>query len=548
MTMQKIKADAAPRRRRRLAAPLLAAAIVLLLSISVLAAAKLHLFDFSQLFGDRAAALDPGVSTYQDTPEAPLEAQRPAAEETVSLEDYHFQLIDGVTLGGGLLYARFDVSRADETVPDFPASGLTLQLGPYPTAWFQASSDGGASRIVVYALTDEAPAALDVTLSGGAAQTVLFSQTPVEQLPETDVTLEGNGASGLERAVLTQVGLTVWGSGAEDLSAEAVLTSAGGYALRLYDIPAETLTNYENAATEDGAGYLVQRQVEADGSFRLTWLFTKPFAPACQSLTFGGVSYALPQLEAEATVAQSPYQPVLGTSAETQDYRFTLEALSATPDSVCAVVTMEPLTDYGRAHRNEMPELVVSCATALHSGTSGAILAEAGETANRYLVYFVGQGPERLEAGDILVFELLSLREAGDTAERSYHLFDTQLEQVTEAVTAAAEGESRFTEVRLTPMTISLTTQAPAPGDHAAMEAALTAPEIVLTYRDGSTETILDGDWAQADFGQPGALACNQTGTPGGLAQQTYLLSLPIDLAALETVTIDGIPYRLETP
>ncbi|HIR50182.1 MAG TPA: hypothetical protein IAA53_02665 [Candidatus Avoscillospira avicola] len=80
------------------------------------------------------------------------------------------------------------------------------------------------------------------------------------------------------------------------------------------------------------------------------------------------------------------------------------------------------------------------------------------------------------------------------------------------------------------------------------MEAALTAPEIVLTYRDGSTETILDGDWSQADFGQPGALACNQTGTPGGLAQQTYLLSLPIDLAALEAVTIDGIPYRLETP
>lgn len=154
MTMQKIKADAAPRRRRRLAAPLLAAAIVLLLSISVLAAAKLHLFDFSQLFGDRAAALDPGVSTYAGAPEAPLEAQRPAAEAPVSLEDYHFQLIDGVTLGGGLLYARFDVSRADETVPDFPASGLTLQLGPYPTAWFQASSDGGASRIVAYALTD----------------------------------------------------------------------------------------------------------------------------------------------------------------------------------------------------------------------------------------------------------------------------------------------------------------------------------------------------------------------------------------------------------
>ena len=209
---------------------------------------------------------------------------------------------------------------------------------------------------------------------------------------------------------------------------------------------------------------------------------------------------------------------------------------------------MEPLTDYGRAHRNEMPELVVSCATALHSGSSGAILVEAGETANQYLVYFVGQGPERLEAGDILVFELLSLREAGDTAERSYHLFDTQLQQVTEAVTAAAEEESRFTAVQLTPMTISLTAQAPASGDHAAMEAALTTQTIVLTYRDGSTETILDGDWAQADFGQPGALACHQTGTPGGLTQQTYLLSLPIDLAALEAVTIDGVPYRPETP
>lgn len=45
---------------------------------------------------------------------------------------------------------------------------------------------------------------------------------------------------------------------------------------------------------------------------------------------------------------------------------------------------------------------------------------------------------------------------------------------------------------------------------------------------------------------QPGILAADQKGTRDGMAHQTYLLSLPVDLTALETVTIDGVDYHLK--
>ena len=108
---------------------------------------------------------------------------------------------------------------------------------------------------------------------------------------------------------------------------------------------------------------------------------------------------------------------------------------------------------------------------------------------------------ETMEAGDLLTFELLSIYEDGDTAERGYHLFDIALEQVTGAVTLTPETESPFSQVRLTPMTLSLT--APIPGDGAeALDQSLDVPEVVLTYKDGGTETILDGTLAKTPFGQ----------------------------------------------
>ena len=69
------------------------------------------LFDLSRLFGDRAALLEPGITQYDPAPETVLEAQSPLEAAKITAEDYHFRLLDGVTLGGDLLYARMDVSR-----------------------------------------------------------------------------------------------------------------------------------------------------------------------------------------------------------------------------------------------------------------------------------------------------------------------------------------------------------------------------------------------------------------------------------------------------
>ena len=145
---------------------------------------------------------------------------------------------------------------------------------------------------------------------------------------------------------------------------------------------------------------------------------------------------------------------------------------------------------------------------------------------------------------NLLTFELLSIYEDGDTAERGYHLFDIALEQVTEAVTLTPETESPFSQVRLTPMTLSLT--APIPGDGAeALDQSLDVPEVVLTYKDGGTETILDGTLTRTPFGQPGILSSEIQGTANGLSRQIYLLSLPVDPTAVDYVTIDGVIFRI---
>ena len=492
-----------------------------------------------------AALLESGITQYDPAPETVLEAQSPQAEAKITVEDYHFQLLDGVTLAGDLLYARMDVSRLSDAVPDFPASGDGLRLGDYDAAWFTESSNDGTRRIVAYALADgSVPETVDVTLLQDGESLVLFDHAAVTQEETTNVSFDETGECVLQGASLSSVGLTVWGSCTGTLSAEAVLTSAGGYPLPLHDTSASSLTSFQDEAAEDGAGYLAERQVNEDGSFWLTWLFTKPFAPACDSLTFSGVVYDMSAQTTQQPTALEPYQPVLGTSADTQDYRFTLETVSATPDSICAIVAMEPITDYGRTHMDATPELVVSCQTKRMSGSSNAILVESAAAKNRYLVYFVGSGEETMETGDLITFELLSIYEDGDTAERGYHLFDIALEQVTGAVMLTTETESPFSQVRLTPMTLSLT--APIPGDSAeALDQSLAVPEVILNYKDGTTETILDGTLTRTPFGQPGILSSEIQGAANGLSRQIYLLSLPVDPAEVDCITIDGVIFRI---
>lgn len=109
-------------------------------------------------------------------------------------------------------------------------------------------------------------------------------------------------------------------------------------------------------------------------------------------------------------------------------------------------------------------------------------------------------------------------------------------------MTLTPETESPFSQVRLTSMTISLT--APIPGDGAeALDQSLDVPEVVLTYKDGGTETILDGTLAKTPFGQPGILSSEIQGTANGLSRQIYLLSLPVDPTAVDYVTIDGVIF-----
>ena len=75
-------------------------------------------------------------------------------------------------------------------------------------------------------------------------------------------------------------------------------------------------------------------------------------------------------------------------------------------------------------------------------------------------------------------------------------------------------------------------------------------PEVILTFQDGTSYTILDETWRRgdADFGEYGVATSSSSGQGSdsiGTICKTYLFSQIVSLEELDTITIDGAVYQV---
>lgn len=581
MTMKKINEtppEAPARSRRPLRLIAATAGIAALLCATAFAAVELKLFDFSSLFGERAALIEEAVTTYTPAPEGAISAFDGRTEENfTATEDYNFLLLGDVEASSTQLFATFNVSTVRDDIPDFTTSGLQLELAGYETSFFSRDIQPGTQRITIYTLL-EAPLPDDTAVSilvtnGTSSQPILDSVSIISLDANTAVFAEPDPDADyvLDTAALTESSLTVTGhfqktfedyTAALDASGAMGIGGHGGIHWPLKDEFMDTYDPNDGTVHEDLEGYLVVRDVSEDGNFTLEWTFIKGIPPeAGMRFQFGGETYTLAATE-QSEAGPEAYTPNLATSAETQDYRFTLESITASPNAIYAVMDMEPLTAYGRAHMELSPqELTIVCGNFTHTsnGSGGSDLIESGDNMSRYLVYRIGEGLDINQAGDIINFQILNILEDGDTAAHGYDLFDVELESVISAsaqcVSETASAPVNYTTVSVTPISLYLEGQFSGsenqdglvPADYMAEN-----PEIILGFRDGSSYTVMDWDWhydpSHADFGEYGIVA-QSTSANGdaysGTICRSLLFSQVIPLEELDTITINGTVYRV---
>lgn len=373
----------------------------------------------------------------------------------------------------------------------------------------------------------------------------------------------------LDTASLTNAGLTVTGhfqKAFEDyaaaLDASATVSFLDTDPLPLKAEYMDTFDPDDGAYHEDWEGYLVACDVAEDGTFTIQWAFVKNTS-AWHGMTvhFGGGEYVIPEQEAPQPEVLEEVQPSESTVADTQDYRFSLETMVGDSNILYAIVDMEPLTDYGRAHMDlTEQELTIACSNLTNrgAGTAGSVLIESGEDMSRYLVYSIDDSGEQQE-GDLISFSILNLIEDGDTAEHSYGLFHVTLERINRATATAerisgtSDGLVDYTAVTITPMSLSLEGQYDGAADENGIPAADRAfenPEVTLTFQNGDSYTILDEDWRphSTDFGEYGVVTGSGRGDgteTSGTVYKTYLFSQLVSLEELDTITIDGVVYQV---
>lgn len=228
------------------------------------------------------------------------------------------------------------------------------------------------------------------------------------------------------------------------------------------------------------------------------------------------------------------------TAAETQDYRFSLRSLAASPNVIYAVMDVEALTDWGAAHLDTIPEIAVSNHTHQNGGALlDARLVGSEDGVRRYIVGFLSNLPLN-KAGDTISFEILELFEAGDAAGHPYYLFDVVLEDLIpagiELSSPAGEPTGSITWQSVTVDELGMTVSG---FDHSSYEP--TYPSVVLIFRDGTQESVMDEDWHLGDTRSThDAVASEFTGHHDGSAYLSLIFGQMLEPGELAAIVVDG--------
>ena len=314
--------------------------------------------------------------------------------------------------------------------------------------------------------------------------------------------------------------------------------------LRLSFAGFETQTRLRKMdAWTDRATLTAELSEELPAGTELRFVFTGADSEAqTEAFLVGYSRYENPDAPAE-------YVPKLASAAETKDYRFSLQTLAVSESVVYAVIDVEALSDFGMKHLDVCPEFALSNRSS--PGTSillDARLMESGEGVRRYLMGTlrrVGQNA----VGDLITIELLELLEEGDMAGHPYLLFDVQVEQLLpgavtmERYTGQPVTETVWQRLTLDPLGLRL--------EGSVAPDAGWPPELVLLFKDGTRETVLDADnsyyGAQAPMPEGHrAVLVNAGGTRGGMDYLSLLFARPIELEQLEGVLVNGQLFQID--
>ena len=571
MTMKKIKSGTHAKRRNPARLAVIAGAAAVLLCGSAFAVYEWNLFDFHSLFGSNAEVLEDHITTFQPQEQVPSSAQGGFTEAVRgTFADYNVTLISAPEVSDTLITATFIVSKTDTAAPDFTESGLELEISGYESHSY-VHWDGENAQIAVYAQTDSAPDTLTFCLTNGETVNNVLEDVAAEHLTARTADFSdmdtGNASYVLDSATATGTSLRVTGHCQNGASADALDASGTfyqgdpetGYPAPLYD---KSMDQFDFAAQqEDVEGYLITRDIKEDSSFTLEWMFVKRYAGAA-TLEFGGLTYSLPVQEENEAVELPEITASDSMVTDTQDYRFSLESMTAVPNGIYAIVDVEPLTDYGKTNLTFSDyDLLCSDATHHSGGSVGSQIIESSEELVRLLVWSVWD-ENIVQSGDLISFEV-TVTEDSDTASHSYPLFNAPIDSVlTDSVSLTGDGD--YDTAVLTPLTLHLekTIDLGLSMDASATEwlekeeemGVMDPPEITLTMTDGSSYTILDSDWYPfadgADLGQYGTLIMSTEGEDQDdgsvITSHTLLFTQPVDLSSVASVTIDGTVYTVK--
>jgi hypothetical protein len=195
-------------------------------------------------------------------------------------------------------------------------------------------------------------------------------------------------------------------------------------------------------------------------------------------------------------------------------------------------------------------KMLLSASNMTHqaNGSTGSFfLSTDGET-TRYLVHSLAEGLDVNQEGDLIHFTAL-VPGSEDTMPRHYTLFDVSLTNpITTTITAQkvsdGTGSTDYTTVVISPLSLYLEGS---PKTAEGKWSGLDTPTVVLTFQDGTSQTIMDSTWgvpATIDFSQYGVISASISSYKG-TSYHVYLFSHAVQLEDLDTITIDGAVYEV---
>ena len=237
------------------------------------------------------------------------------------------------------------------------------------------------------------------------------------------------------------------------------------------------------------------------------------------------------------------------TAAETKDFRFSLRSLTASPSSIYAVIDVEALTDWGAAHLDKAPGFSVYNRTHHRSGSLlDARLVGSEEGIRRWLIGYVGARSVN-EVGDAISFELLELFEEGDMSGHPYYLFDVTLEDLIPGELTLTEptGEPAsliiWQSVSVNAMGLNITGSIGCQLEEKWMELGASGQTtVVLVFRDGPRETVMNQDWRirETPATPHEAIGAELIGEGDGSVYRSLVFAQAIDPKDLSAVIVDG--------